>query len=202
MLGALLEKQRLTPDAYPLTLNALRAACNQSTSREPVLELDDAAVRGALAHLTRRGWVRLASGSGSRAAKYRHLLAEALGLSASEQALLALLLLRGAQTAAELRARSERLHRFAGPEEVESTLEALAAREMVVSRGRRPGEKEERHAHRLSEELRVPGAVGATASGGGVERLEAALGALRGEMQRLRAELDSLRAELGVDPPA
>ena len=98
MLGCLLEKQRTTPDAYPLSLNALRLACNQSTNRDPVVDYDDAIMRDALHRLERRGFTRLASGAGSRAPKYRHLLAEALPMDAGEQAVMCVLMLRGPQT--------------------------------------------------------------------------------------------------------
>src|ERR671923_562621 len=97
VLGSLIEKQRTTPDQYPLSLNALRLACNQSTSRDPVAEYDEPTIRAALEALSRRGWVRLASGAGSRAVKYRHLLDEALSLDDAEISLLAVLMLRGAQ---------------------------------------------------------------------------------------------------------
>ena len=103
VLGCLLEKQRTTPDVYPLSLNSLRLACNQSTNRDPVVDYDEATVREALHRLERRGFIRLASGAGSRAAKYRHLLAEALPMSGGEQALMSVLMLRGAQTPGELR---------------------------------------------------------------------------------------------------
>ena len=102
VLGSLLEKQRTTPDAYPLSLNALRLACNQSTNRDPVVDYDEPTIRDALARLRRRGWTRLASGAGSRAAKYRHLLDEAIGLVRDEQAVLCVLMLRGPQTPGEL----------------------------------------------------------------------------------------------------
>ena len=151
MLGCLIEKQRTTPDQYPLSLNSLRLACNQSTSRDPVLYLEEAEIRVALDRLSRRGWVRLASGQGSRAAKYRHLFDEALSLDDAEISVLALLMLRGPQTAAELRSRSERLHAFE-PGEVESTLERLGSRELVARAERRPGEKGERYRHLLGDE--------------------------------------------------
>src|SRR5215213_3363244 len=112
VLGCLIEKQRTTPDAYPLSVNALRLACNQSTNRDPVVEYDEPTIRDALQRLARRRWSRLASGHGSRAAKYRHLLDDALGLPAGEQALLAVLMLRGAQTPGELKQRTERLQPF------------------------------------------------------------------------------------------
>ena len=110
VVGCLVEKQRTTPDAYPLSLNALRLACNQSTNRDPVVDYDEATVSDALRRLALRGWTRLASGAGSRARKYRHLLPEALGIDEEELALLAVLMLRGAQTPGELKQRSERLH--------------------------------------------------------------------------------------------
>jgi uncharacterized protein YceH (UPF0502 family) len=152
VLACLLEKQRTTPDAYPLSLNALRLACNQSTNRDPVVAYDDADVRAALHGLERRGLTRLASGAGSRAAKYRHLLAEALPMDAGEQAVVCVLMLRGAQTPGELKQRTERLHAFAGLEEVHAALERLLARGLAARLERRPGQKEERYAHRLGAE--------------------------------------------------
>jgi uncharacterized protein YceH (UPF0502 family) len=149
VLGCLVEKQRTTPDAYPLSVNALRLACNQSTNRDPVVDYDEATVRGALAGLSRRGWARLASGPGSRAVKYRHLLDDALGLDDAEISLLAVLMLRGPQTPGELKQRSERLHRFGSVPEVIETAERLVERELAVRLPRRPGQKEERYAHAL-----------------------------------------------------
>jgi len=145
VLGCLIEKQRTTPDVYPLSLNALRLACNQATNRDPVVEYDEPTIRSALDRLARKGWTRLASGPGSRAAKFRHLLDEALSLTPSEMALLAVLMLRGPQTLGELRTRSERLYSFASTEDVERTLESLAERELVERVARRPGQKEDRY---------------------------------------------------------
>jgi uncharacterized protein len=144
VLGCLLEKQRTTPDAYPLTLNALRLACNQSTNRDPVVDYDEAEIRRALTRLAQRRWTRAASGAGSRAAKFRHLFDEALGLADDEVAVLTVLMLRGPQTVGELKGRSERMHRFADLGEVEETLDRLASRELVERLARRPGEKGER----------------------------------------------------------
>jgi uncharacterized protein len=149
VLGCLLEKQRTTPDAYPLSLNALRLACNQSTNRDPVVEYDDATIRDALHRLERRGYARLASGAGSRAPKYRHLLAEALPMGEDEQALMCVLMLRGAHTPGELKQRSERMHAFADLEAVHGTLARLIERELVERLERRPGHKEERYAQLL-----------------------------------------------------
>jgi uncharacterized protein YceH (UPF0502 family) len=145
VLGCLLEKQRTTPDAYPLSLNALRLACNQSTNRDPVVDYDEALLRGALHRLERRGLVRLASGAGSRAAKYRHLLADALPLDGGEQAVMCVLMLRGAQTPGELKQRTERMHAFSELADVHRTLDALIGRGLVERQPRRPGQKEERY---------------------------------------------------------
>lgn len=145
VLGCLVEKQRTTPDVYPLSLNALRLACNQATNRDPVVEYDETTIRAALDRLGRRGWTRLASGASSRAIKYRHLLDEALRLDGREISLLAVLMLRGPQTPGELNQRTERLHRFAGLAEVEETLAALVERELVELLPRRPGQKEQRY---------------------------------------------------------
>ena len=149
VLGCLLEKQRTTPDAYPLSLNALRLACNQSTNRDPVVDYDEATVRDALHRLERRGLTRLASGAGSRAAKYRHLLAEALPMDAGEQALMSVLMLRGPQTPGELKQRADRMHAFADLPQAQETLQRLIERELVVRLERRPGQKEERYAQLL-----------------------------------------------------
>jgi uncharacterized protein len=155
VLGCLIEKQRTTPDTYPLSLNALRLACNQATSRDPVVDYDEPTIRQALERLSFKRWVRLASGPGSRAAKYRHLLNEALELGDPELALLAVLMLRGPQTPGELKQRTERLHPFA-PGEIEETLERLAGRELVTRLERRPGEKGERYMQLLGEGAAAP----------------------------------------------
>jgi uncharacterized protein len=151
VLGCLVEKQRLTPDAYPLSLNALRLAANQSTSREPVVDYDEATIRDALARLYRRRWARLASTSG-RASKYRHLLDDALGLPDGELAVLTVLMLRGTQTPGELRSRTERLHQFRDAADLQAALDGLVERELAARLERRPGQKEERYAHRLGED--------------------------------------------------
>jgi uncharacterized protein YceH (UPF0502 family) len=152
VLGCLLEKQRTTPDAYPLSLNALRLACNQATNRDPVTEYDEAVIRDALHRLSRRRWTRLASGAGSRAPKYRHLLDEALGLPEDELAVLCVLMLRGPQTPGELKQRTERLHPLADLSAVLDALERLIGRELAERLPRRPGQKEERYAHLLGDD--------------------------------------------------
>jgi uncharacterized protein len=187
VLGALVEKQHTTPDQYPLSLNALRLACNQSTNRDPVVEFDEPTVRDALERLSRRRWVRLASGAGSRATKYRHLLDEALDLSGPEISVLAVLMLRGPQTPGELRARTERLHRFESADELRETLERLAGRELVAGIGRRAGQKEERYAHLLGDggvtETPAPSPPAAPSLEDRVTRLEADVEALKAAVQ-------------------
>jgi uncharacterized protein len=145
VLGCLIEKQRTTPDQYPLSLNALRLACNQTTNRDPIVEYDERMIKAALDRMSHRGWTRFASGASSRALKYRHLLAEALNLSDPELAVLAVLMLRGPQTPGELKQRTERMHRFGSSADVVQTLDGLGERELVRRLERRPGQKEERY---------------------------------------------------------
>jgi uncharacterized protein YceH (UPF0502 family) len=153
VLGCLIEKQRTTPDTYPLTLNALRMACNQSTARDPVVRYDDATVRDAMTRLSRRRWARLAGGG--RAPKFRHLLDEALTRAPDELAVLCVLMLRGPQTPGELKQRTDRLHPFADLAAIHETLRRLIDRELVLQLERRPGQKEERYAQRLGEDAQV-----------------------------------------------
>jgi uncharacterized protein len=152
VLGCLIEKQRTTPDAYPLSLNSLRLACNQATARDPVVAYEEREIKAALDRMSNRGWTRFASGASSRALKYRHLLDEALQLSGPELSLLGVLMLRGPQTVGELKQRTERLHRFESIADVTQTLDSLAQRELVERLERRPGQKEERWAQLLGGE--------------------------------------------------
>jgi uncharacterized protein len=193
VLGCLLEKQRTTPDHYPLSLNSLRLACNQATNREPVVEYDEPVIRDALSRLHRRGYVRLAGAS--RAAKYRHLLAEALPMSSAEQAVMCVLMLRGAQTPGELKQRGERIHSFEGLEEVHATLAALIERGLVARIDRRPGQKEERYAQLLGEGESPNG----TPTGDFAPPVEAP-GDLRDRVARLEHEVAELRAALLTQP--
>jgi uncharacterized protein YceH (UPF0502 family) len=150
VLGSLIEKQRTTPDQYPLTVNALRLACNQATNRDPIVDYDEAQVHEAVRRLGQIGWARLATGPGSRVAKYRHLFDEALTLDVGETVVLALLILRGPQTAAELKARAERMRRFGDVAEVTAVLARLDERELAEQLPRRPGQREERWSHLLA----------------------------------------------------
>jgi uncharacterized protein len=193
VLGSLVEKQRTTPDAYPLTLNGLRLACNQSTNREPVVDYDEDQLREALDRLRRRGFTRLASGHGSRAPKFRHLLDDALGLDRGELAVLAVLMLRGPQTPGELKQRTERLHEFGDLDAVADAVERLIGRELVARLGRRPGQKEERYAQLLGEgdaspeapaPAAAPAAEAAPDLAARVEALEARVAALERVVSR------------------
>jgi uncharacterized protein len=185
VLGCLIEKQRTTPDVYPLSLNALRLACNQSTNRDPVVAYDEPTIRDALQRLSSRGWARLASGRGSRAVKYRHLFDEALGVSGAEISLLAVLMLRGPQTLGELKSRTERLHRFDSTAEIEETLRGLAERELVARLERRPGQKEERWSQLLGGDGEAaPAPVTADPLEERVRRLEEEVAELRELVRR------------------
>jgi uncharacterized protein YceH (UPF0502 family) len=213
--GCLVEKQRTTPAAYPLSLNALRLACNQSTNRDPVVSYDEEAVSAALRRLAQRGWTRLASGAGSRARKYRHLLPETLGVDDEELALLAVLMLRGPQTPGELKQRSERLHAFPSLGAVQETLERLTKREMAVRHPRRPGQKEERYeqvlggaedeakaeasaaAPEATESSPPPPNLRSDTSEAPDRNLEERLERLDRELGELRAEVARLREALG-----
>jgi uncharacterized protein YceH (UPF0502 family) len=216
VLGCLIEKQRTTPDAYPLSLNALRLACNQSTNREPVVDYDEQAVVEALRRLALRGWTRLASGAGSRARKYRHLLDDAFGLDAAEVSLLAVLMLRGSQTPGELKQRGQRLHDFADLVAVQDALGRLVERGIVVRHPRRPGQKEDRYEQLLDGQgesappaVPVPTAPDAGDGGSPAEPdagadspevlapAEDRVTRLEREVGELRSELASLRSELG-----
>ena len=215
VLGCLIEKQRTTPDIYPLTLNALRAACNQSTNRDPVVAYDEAMIREALQRLGRRGLTRLAGAS--RAAKFRHLLDDTLRLPAAEQAVLAVLALRGPQTPGELRQRTERLYRLADAAALQAALDGLSERGLAVRLARMPGQKEERYMHLLSADADAvpvapvavpvavpaaappPAAVSAAAPPPAAVRVadDDRLERLERRVEALAAELADLRAQLG-----
>jgi len=208
VLGCLIEKQRTTPDAYPLTLNSLRLACNQSTNRDPVLELEEGEIRAALDRLGQRRWTRLASWSSGRSMKYRHMLGETLDLDEAQVSLMAVLMLRGAQTPGELRQRTERMHRF-GEDELETTLAALEERELVRLLPRRPGQREQRYEQLLGIVADAPPAtepapapvahvVESAPPTAGSDGIDARVERLESELAALREELRALRQELGA----
>lgn len=192
VLGVLVEKQATVPDTYPLSLNALVAGCNQKTARHPVIEATEAEVLTAVDGLKALSLVFEVSGA--RVARYEHNLPRGLGVPGAAAALLAVLMLRGPQTAAELRLNCERLHRFADISSVEGFLEEMAAKAppRVVKLPRAPGEREPRWAHLLCGEVALPAAGAAIAgAGSGAEA-----GVTAGELSALKAELDRQRAEL------
>jgi uncharacterized protein len=202
VLGALIEKAMATPQAYPLSLNALTNACNQTSNRDPVVHYDEETVARAIETLRARALVRAIPRSDSRVTKYQHLVPDTLGLDPHETAVLCALMLRGPQTVAEARTRASRLGDVGSLADVEATLERLAVREgtpLVARLPRRPGQKEARCAHLLSGEVSydVPDAV-ARPLPADAERLapvEEATEELRKEVADLRAQLETLRKQ-------
>ena len=196
VLGCLIEKQRTTPEVYPLSLNALRLACNQSTNRDPVVDYDEPTVRSALDRLSQKGWVRLTSGPGSRAAKFRHLFDGAMRVSDEEISLLGVLMLRGPQTPGELKQRTQRLHPFADLAELEAALQGLIDRELVQRLPRQPGQKEQRYGHLLEEQAArrtTPATEEQEPEPSRIDALERDLRELRDEVAAIRAEIASGR---------
>src|SRR5690348_9579313 len=218
VLGALVEKETTTPEYYPLSLNALVNACNQKNNREPVMQLDEDAVRLALRGLEDRGWAGVARGSEGRVTKYEHRLQEVFNFTRGETAVVCVLLLRGAQTPGELRGRTERIYRFEELDDVLGVLQKLMQREpaLVAALPRQPGTKEIRYVELLSGsvesqvsqkqgEMGHPDSVDSHVSKTGdmgqpefadrVERLEAEVGRLREEVAAMRAEMEAMRGQ-------
>jgi len=197
VLGVLIEKSYTTPDQYPLSLNALTNGCNQLTGREPVMSLDEATVADAVDSLHARGLV--GRREGARVVKYEHLVRMRHSLPPAEQAVLALLMLRGPQTPGELRTRSERMYRFDDVPAVLSVLEHLEEKypAMVVALPRAPGTKETRYMHLMCGEVDVEAMAAALPLGGSGGGLGARVEALESEVAALRAELNALKASLG-----
>jgi uncharacterized protein len=200
VLGALIEKDITTPDYYPLSLHALVNACNQKNNREPVMSLDESAVRDALASLQEKRLAGPAGGADSRVTKYEHRLQEVFNFDRREIAIVCVLLLRGPQTPGELRGRGERMYRFETLDDVESTLQKLMERQPSLIRvlPRQPGTKESRYKHLFSgdvaaEDAPAP-AIHATRSSG--DLLQARISMLENEVSSLRTEIAELRGEL------
>jgi uncharacterized protein YceH (UPF0502 family) len=193
VLGVLVEKQHTVPDTYPLTLNALVAGCNQKTARDPVLEASDAEVQAAIDRL--KSLTLVVESSGGRVMRYAHNAGKGLGLPPQSIALLAVMFLRGPQTAGELRINSERLHRFGDILAVEGFLNELAEKSFVRELARQPGARETRWAHLLSGEPSVPAAAAAPQPRGDAVGM-GEMAALRAEMDELRREVAELRNEL------
>jgi uncharacterized protein YceH (UPF0502 family) len=205
VLGSLVEKELTTPEYYPLSLNALVNACNQKSNRDPVMNLDEAAVREALRTLDKKGLAGAADNMVSRVTKFEHRLQEAYNFTRHEIAILAELLLRGPQTPGELRSRADRMHKFEDLGIVQSTLQRLMKREppLVKLLPRQPGTKEARYAHLLSGDVEVspPGpAVGAAAassasSGDRIARLEDQVENLQSEVADLKQQFAAFRKQ-------
>ena len=205
VLGCLIEKEATVPDTYPLTLNALRQACNQSSSRDPVVSYDDLVVQRALDSLKARGLARFVHpASGERATKFRHVLHERAGLEPDELAVLCVLVLRGPQTAGELRTRTDRQYAFESVGDVEATLRRLAAREepFVVEFPRQVGHHQIRWMHLLGGPVDVDAvAAEAPPKRGGAPAGSLRIEALVAEVEALRARVEGLEAALGLTAP-
>ena len=201
VLGCLIEKERTTPEYYPLTLNALTAACNQKNNREPEMHLAGAVVEKAIDTLRLKNLVFLSHTAGGRTPKYAHQLEKFVSFTPPEIAILCLLLLRGPQTSGELRSRAERIYAFSGPAEVDGALQELATRSdgpFVVKLARQPGQSAVRYAQLLSGPIDsdVASAAPAEPPTPSPDRLTV----LAGEVAALRAELNDLKRQLGLIP--
>jgi uncharacterized protein YceH (UPF0502 family) len=208
VLGVLVEKQHTVPDTYPLTLNSLVSGCNQKTSRDPILNATEAEVQAVVDHLKTLSLA--VESSGGRVMRYAHNVGKVLGIPSQSVALLAAIMLRGAQTVGELRINCERLHHFADISAVEGFLHELAEREagaLVVELPRQPGARETRWAHLLSGPpspdtvVRLPAAEGDVITVSELAALRANVADLQGELAAIRATVAKLCAELGVAPP-
>jgi uncharacterized protein YceH (UPF0502 family) len=222
VLGSLIEKERATPQGYPLTGNSLRLACNQSSNRHPVVDYDDRLIEATVSGLKEQGLLRYVYSPSNRATKYRHILDDALDLSVPELAVLGVLFLRGPQTVGEIKGRTERLHPFADLAEVEAVLDALAGRQpdaLALRLARQPGQKDSRYVHLLgdvepdaqvvepsSRAIESPMASPSTTlsttpatapADPRVDGLERIADQLRIDLDELRADLEQLHRQLG-----
>lgn len=203
VLGCLIEKENTTPDYYPLTLNALTNACNQKTNREPVVEYSEETVEQALDSLREKNLVYVLYGSGSRTAKYKHLLPKILELELPEVAVLCVLLLRGAQTLGEFNQRTTRIYEFSGLDEVNEAVENLIRREspLVIKLPKQPGQKEVRYAHLLSGEIDLENfsqavqTSSAPAKNERIEKLEEKIENLENDLNEFRQRFEEFRKQ-------
>jgi uncharacterized protein YceH (UPF0502 family) len=206
VLGSLIEKEATTPDSYPVSLNALTAACNQLSNRDPVMQLDENAVKYAVNSLRQQSLVRAIQTSGSRVMKFQHLATEKWSLEAGPRAVLCVLMLRGPQTLGEIRARTGRLAELPSLADVQQAMSDLAGRELAVELPRRPGQKEARYTHLLSgaptepidaESGAAPTRPTSEPEDDRVTELQAAMDELRRELADLRARFEDFRNQFG-----
>lgn len=203
VVGALIEKQLTTPEYYPLTMNALVAACNQKSNRDPVVSYSEQTVQKAVDDLREKNIVYVFYGSTSRVPKYKHILPQALELDERETAVMCVLMLRGAQTLGELRERTGRLYEFSGLGEVQETLDSLVRRDepLVVKLERQAGQKEARYAHLLSGEVtqlpstEIPSVSSRPSGNERIERLEQELENLRSEFNLFKASFEEFKKQ-------
>ena len=203
VVGSLVEKQLTTPEYYPLTLNALTAACNQKSNRDPVMSLGETEIMTAIDSLRDKNLVYLYYGTGSRTVKYKHMVPSVYDLNEAGVAIVAVLLLRGPQTIGEIRERTGRLHEFGGLNEVQEMLDELTRRDepIVIKLERQPGQKEARYAHLLSGEVaqeKIMAAPRTTAGDGSndrIEKLENEVESLRSELAEFRQTFDEFRKQ-------
>ena len=195
VLGSLVEKQLTTPEYYPLTLNALMAACNQKSNRDPVVSYDETTLMRAIDSLRDKNLVYLYYGSGSRTVKYKHMLPSVYDLDDAGVAIIAVLLLRGPQTIGELRERTGRLHEFSGLNDVQEALDELARRDepLVLKLERQPGQKDSRYAHLLSGEVVQQVVITADSPRASSDSSPDRIEKLESEVEKLREEVASLR---------
>lgn len=203
VVGSLVEKQLTTPEYYPLTLNALTAACNQKSNRDPVMSLRETEIMTAIDSLRDKNLVYLYYGTGSRTVKYKHMVPSVYDLNEAGVAIVAVLLLRGPQTIGEIRERTGRLHEFGGLNEVQEVLDELTRRDepIVIKLERQPGQKEARYAHLLSGEvaqekiMAAPRTTGGDGSNDRIEKLENEVESLRSELAEFRQTFDEFRKQ-------
>jgi uncharacterized protein YceH (UPF0502 family) len=198
VVGSLVEKQVTTPDYYPLTLNALVHACNQTSNRDPVVAYDERTISEAIESLREKNLVYVFYGSESRVPKYKHVMTEILHLTPAELAIMCVLMLRGAQTVGELRGRTGRLYEFTGLEEVEATLDALMTRDeqpLVMRLARASGQKEARYAHLLAGEANLSEQQDGSGQTPQPRRVR---GAVDERIGKLELEVEDLKAQFAV----
>ena len=194
VLAVLIEKSFVTPDTYPLSVNALVTGCNQLTGREPVMSLSESTVLAALDRLAERGLVSQRHQAGARVSKWEHQIRLRYSLTPPMQAVLAILMLRGPQTVGEIRACCERMHAFASPAEVEDVLERLDDKQLAMALPKAPGTKEARYAHLMCGEAAIPQHAFDADTGASAPR-GSRVGELEEEVRRLRQQLDWLTGE-------